>query len=343
MLAKTVTKKQLDLLDHSELTTLCLRYLGLALSDGCLENQAGFLDYACRFWPAHLLMVKNPDKYLKDTVVKFLMDPKLGERWFKLYLQYHIQTINPLSPEYEPQGSPTGTTQPESHTAIDGEKTKAVIASPNVPKSNQQPAVSMACYTGLTSIIPELLGANHSATELDLVGVRRGFAERTIAFLDKGSRYYMECAISNDDDRVVSGLITSEKTASRSKLFPLHTAALVGSLKTTRMLYSMKDKLTEVDDAGRTPLHSAAIGGSTKIIQFLLGEDTAKHKLKEKGAQNMIDVQDLNRQTPLILAVRMGHTKAAKLLIASGSDTSCQDIKGKSSPALRGSKLRRCS
>ena len=332
ILAKTVTKKQLDLLDHSELTTLCLRYLGLALSDGCLENQAGFLDYACRFWPVHLLMVKNPDKYLKDTVVKFLLDPKLGERWFKLYLQSNSQTINPLSPEYEPQGSLTGKTQPESPTAIDGEKTKVAIASPNARKSNPEPAVSMACYTGLTSIIPELLGANHRATELDLVRVRRGSAERTIAFLDKGSRYYMECAISNDDDRVVSGLIASKKTASTSKLFPLHTAALVGSVKTTKMLYNMKDKLTEVDDAGRTPLHSAAIGGSTKIIEFLLGEDTAEHKLKEKGAQKMIDVQDLDRQTPLILAARMGHAKATKLLIASGSDTSCQDLTGKDSP-----------
>lgn len=186
----------------------------------------------------------------------------------------------------------------------------------------------MASYVGLVSIIPEILGSAVPAEEPKMINVRRGYSERAVAFSDTGSRYYLDCAISNDDDSVVKGLLDSDR-ARITNYFPLHKAALAGCLKTAQTLFNLLDNPAQIDQDGRTPLHLAAIGGSTKMIRFLLGKDVSDAHPRRTDVPNMIDIKDGNSQTPLIIASRMGNIEATKLLIESGAGLTIWDDAGK--------------
>jgi len=133
ILSRDDMRKLLDLENDSSLTMLCLHYVTLILKDKkpetwekCLSQVSWkhqtpaprdpaleLLDYACRFWPTHFLLVKKPDRSLKDKVVKFLLAPKVGERWFQLYLLCSSQSANPLIGNQEAPGPATAVPEPE--------------------------------------------------------------------------------------------------------------------------------------------------------------------------------------------------------------------------------------
>ena len=104
-LSREETRHFLGIQNDSGLTELCLNYIRLVLEDTkpetwqkCLSQISWkykspapedpafeFLHYACRFWPTHFLLIKEPEDSLKDKVVEFLLAPGIGERWFQLY------------------------------------------------------------------------------------------------------------------------------------------------------------------------------------------------------------------------------------------------------------------
>lgn len=343
VLSRDNTRKLLDLQDHSGLASLCLHYITLILMDNkqetwkkCLSHVSWkhqtpdprdpameFLDYACRFWPTHFLLVEEPDEILKRTVVQFLMIPQLGKRWFQLYLLCNSQSAIPL--EKLMGVSQTEPKMPEKYGSV---ADRANIEPLSKAADTEQLAVHMASYVGLASVIPEILGTSDSARKPKMIDVRRGYSERAVAFLDSRSRYYLDCAICNDDESAVKEWLDSNREQA-AKYLPLHKAARAGCLKTSQTLLHLLDKPAQTDQDGRTPLHLAAVGGSTKMIRFLLGMDDSDPRIRSKDVPNMTDVKDSKSQTPLIIASRLGNFEAAKLVLKSGADLAIRDSAGK--------------
>ncbi|KAL7782787.1 ankyrin repeat-containing domain protein [Trichoderma ceciliae] len=111
--------------------------------------------------------------------------------------------------------------------------------------------------------------------------------------------------------------------------YPLHTAALGGSLKTSIAMLRLLKNPAQKNKDGRTALHMAAVGGSTGIILLLLGKDAFEHEPMGTVAFNTLNEQDNRLQTPLIIAAIMGQVEAIKILLQCGADASIQDNTGK--------------
>lgn len=313
ILSRDDMMKSLDLHSDSGLTMRCLGYIALILNDKkpgtwekCLshvswkhqtmaprDSALEFLHYASRFWPTHFLLVKEPDSILKETVVKFLLAPKVGERWFQLYLLCNSQSYDPLIGDQAALEAAKAV--PECELIVSEKasllKSKAMGDSPDEGADARQSAVRIASFVGLASIIPEILGSSASSKEPKKINVRRGYSERAI--LETESRDYLDCAISYDNDIVVKALLDSEP-ARIAQYFPLHKAVLAGSLKTAQILFNLLENPAQVDQDCRNPLHLAAIGGSTKMIRFLLGKDFSDAQLRRTDVPNMMDIKDSN-------------------------------------------------
>ena len=349
-LSRDETRHSLGIQNDSGLTRLCLDYVTLVLENTepetwqkCLSRMSWkyktpalqdpafeFLHYACRFWPTHFLLIKEPESSLKDTVIKFLLAPKTGERWFQLYQLCISHSAYPLIGDQEARGPAIAVPKAElkmfRRASLVGDEAKIDLQ--GKAADARQMAVRMASYIGLASIIPEILGSSVPARGFRVINVQRGYSQRAVAFSDSGSQYYLECAICNDDDNLVKELLDSDRSR-MTKYFPLHKAAQAGCLKTVQTLFNKLEHPAETNQDGRTPLHQAAVGGSTKIIRFLLGKDIFDTRSRRIDVPNMIDVKDCKSQTPLIIATRMGNIEAAKLLIESGADIAIRDDTGK--------------
>ena len=348
-LSEDGTRKLSGLQNNYNLTRLCLHYIKLILQDEkpetwekCLSQVSWkhqvpnprdpaleFLYYACRFWHTHFLGMK-PDSSLENTVLEFLLAPKVGERWFQLYLLCISHSANTLIGDQEASGpaidvSEPGLTLPgEASLAGHNAKTNSSCKATDA----RQLAVHMASYVGLDSIIPKILGSFVPAKDFKMINVRRGYSERTVAVSDTGPQYYLNCAICNDDDSVVKELLDSDPARTMG-YFPLHEAARAGCLKTAQTIFNLLENPAQVDRDGRTPLHLAAIGGSTKMIRFLLGKDVSDTHTERMNVPSMIDIKDGKSETPLIVASRMGNIEATKVLIECSADLTIRDDAGK--------------
>ncbi|KAK2811528.1 hypothetical protein FQN50_002151 [Emmonsiellopsis sp. PD_5] len=176
----------------------------------------------------------------------------------------------------------------------------------------QQSSAAMVGFVGLS---PRILGIpinEDSVHSVDskVLYMRHGSMEYKPVFLNSGSRYYLECAIWNDASVAVAKLLETDLDRV-IKYFPLHMAAAAGSTETTRMLLKRLGGTIQGNNEGRTPLHMAAINGNTAVIQIIAD---VMNPEKGTGFIEMITVQDKNHETPLIIATRLGHPKAAKLL-----------------------------
>ena len=294
------------------------------------DPESGFLDYACRFWPAHFLRIKGPDKRLIDEVAEFLQAP-YGQRWFQMYLLCHGQSANPLCTNIEVGRMTATTVSVADLESIETRRQSTAgseihLTSAEMLGDRQQSAVRVACYLGLTPILPTLLG--HSVSDSVMLDARRGCSERVVACLDASYPYHLSCAISNDDADLTKTLLERSQSET-AKCYPLHKAALEGSLKTLIMLIGLLDNPAETNNDGETPLHMAAAGGSISTILLLLGRDAFEHETRGTMTLNMLDKQDNKMQTPLIISALIGHVDAIKLLLQCGADASIRDYTGK--------------
>ncbi|KAB8199714.1 ankyrin repeat-containing domain protein [Aspergillus parasiticus] len=331
-LSKSDTCEALMCDNVSKSTKVCLHYLRLLLKDmnpGKLskcrsqvlwnfQTPAGdsqdpvfqFLDYACRYWPAHFLSAKKPDPDLISAAVEFLLDPEIAKLWFELYL---LSTspfdLHPHNDEHVTEtagvASEAGSRLVESdlEREYDPEITHSIK-----PMDNQQSAAP--------------------AKPMKVLHVRRGCTERFLTFHDPESKGYLDCVISNDDDMAAKELLASNEDK-RTKYLPLHRAASGGCLKTAQVLLDLLDDPGQIDRDGRTPLHLATLGGHVEIVRLLLGKCEVTDTKKRTDIPHIIDAQDGKRQTPLMLASQMGHIDCARHLIESGADISIKDAIGK--------------
>lgn len=133
---------------------------------------------------------------------------------------------------------------------------------------------------------------------------------------------------------------------------PLHVAARAGQVAIARELARHGASLVALDSAGRTPLELALTHGKTQVA-ILLSERGAPLDaqallvtlvrtgvadrdsfafLTRRGAD--LNLPDSQGQTPLHLAVTLGHLETVKRLIAGGADVNRPDGSGKTPLAL---------
>ena len=228
-------------------------------------------------------------------MAKFLSAPEVGNKWFQLYLLSISQSTNPLIEYQKDQGPTTATEGPRKKTPGEGSLTLDIAdtRSPGATADSRRLAARICNYIGLASVLPEILCRPVSARELKTINVRQGYSKRAVAFVDTGSQYYLDCAISNDDDSMVKELLDLAPVRT-IEYFPLHKALQAGCLKTARTLFNLLDNPVQIDRKSRTPLHLAALGGSAEIIRLLLGNDPCEGYPKRAVIPKMIDIKDNN-------------------------------------------------
>ncbi|KAH1064214.1 hypothetical protein J1N35_029201 [Gossypium stocksii] len=96
----------------------------------------------------------------------------------------------------------------------------------------------------------------------------------------------------------------------------LHYAASKGWLKIAELLISHGAKINSKDKVGCTPLHRAASTGKSALCELLI----------EEGAE--VDATDRAGQTPLMSAVICQNKEVALLLIRHGADVDIEDKEG---------------
>ncbi|GAW27348.1 putative NACHT and Ankyrin domain protein [Rosellinia necatrix] len=99
---------------------------------------------------------------------------------------------------------------------------------------------------------------------------------------------------------------------------PLHYAAAVGEMRTTKLLLQRGAQVDSQDLRGMSPLHHAAVAGKTGAAKFLL----------RMGAR--VDSQDLRGMSPLHHAAAAGEISAAESLLRRGAQVDSQDLRGMS-------------
>lgn len=335
--------------EEGNLWEKCLSYVSYKhRMEGIPEPTLEFLDYAIRYWPTHFLRAKSPNSILATTVVQFLQSITISSRWFQLYLLCNgFRPILPHGGRNLPIRLTANSKEVYDNASLnadphDDSLNGGTIAtadfkidtsmelSPNAIAMNlntRPSAIEMASLSGLSSIIPILLGEENMDTP-NQIHVRRGFFQSRVAISNTDSRDYLESIISNDDSKTVASLLDIDKRK-LSELFPLHMAVLAGSPKTTQVLLSKLERTTEVDKHGRTVFHMAAIGGRVDIFEILL--EGSKGTQLPKWLVDEIHKEDNNAETPLTLATRMGNFDAACLLapIGNGRGLSIPDGTGK--------------
>ena len=357
------TQNVLNLQNDDELAKLCIRYLTLIINDkrsasweGCLHQASWnrqttasrdpileFLDYACCYWPTHFLLAeksnaskgetdasqKETNARLEDMVIDFLTAPDIGKRWFELYRLYSAQPLGSVVGD-ETNLCSASISEPESllSEGVDFTVDKLQIEPKDAIIDARQAAIRIAEYIGLTSISSALTNKVLDPVELKVLNVRRGWSERNITYSDSNSRYFLNCAISNGDDKLVRGILESNHQLA-ADLFPFHEAALAGSIPVAQTINKVLDNVPSIDCEGRNPLHQAVIGGSIEMVHFLLNPG---NQLSQTigTVSSMIDLKDNRSETPLIIALRTGNTEAARALASADANLDLKDGSGKS-------------
>ena len=132
----------------------------------------------------------------------------------------------------------------------------------------------------------------------------------------------------------------------------MHIAARAGQVTIARELAGHGASLVAVDGAGRSPLELALIHGKTQVATLLVEQGAPLDAqamlvaLVRAGVSDRDSVAflirrgaDLNRpdaqgNTPLHLAVTLGHLETVKRLIARGADINRPDAAGRTPLAL---------
>ncbi|CAG5184572.1 uncharacterized protein ALTATR162_LOCUS10976 [Alternaria atra] len=95
-------------------------------------------------------------------------------------------------------------------------------------------------------------------------------------------------------------------------LTPLHLASMVDNLEAVQDLVKHGASVAAKDRNDRTCVYWAAYCASTKVLQYLLTRE-------EVSQLDLLNVADVDRVTPLHIAIRRGHAKVAETLVNGGA------------------------
>ncbi len=111
----------------------------------------------------------------------------------------------------------------------------------------------------------------------------------------------------------------------------LHIAAAQGDLKTVETLLKHGVKSSLLDKMEMTPLHYAAKFGHYEVLIALLEGNGGKE----------IDLLNIKKETPLLLATESGHDAIVKLLVNRGANITLTNASGETPYAIATSHLKR--
>ncbi|KAK6813851.1 hypothetical protein RU639_010620 [Aspergillus parasiticus] len=282
-----------------------------------MENQPGdsqdpvfqFLDYACRYWPAHFLSAKKPDPDLISAAVEFLLDPEIAKLWFELYL---LSTspfdLHPHNDEHVTEtagvASEAGSRLVESdlEREYDPEITHSIK-----PMDNQQSAVRMACCIGLRAasggclktaqVLLDLLDDpgqidRDGRTPLHLATLG-GHVEIVRLLLGK-------CEVTDTKKRTDIPHIIDAQDGKRQT--PLMLASQMGHIDCARHLIESGADISIKDAIGKTVVHYAVLN-CPEIIKYVAGQ-YSMYSIDNEGC------------TPLHIAAKYGSVEATSILLS---------------------------
>ncbi|ENH71498.1 Ankyrin-1 [Fusarium oxysporum f. sp. cubense race 1] len=333
-LARQILSELLAIDLHSFVTLSCLYYLRLVLGDqrssvAALEEsdlrrrhweqnhqETGqeLLDYACRFWPTHFRLAGDTDESLTTEVIRFLGDVRVRERWFELYLRSDDTSLGIRLGESRLGDNITLTAinDFDAPVGLEGENDKHRIA-------------QIAAYVGLESIVESCRREGPPTANINLMRLQHGYGMHDRLILETPSTYYLDCVIANKDETFAK-VFCSQMKEQGLQLFPLHRAALMGRLSMVQAFVDWFDPSICTNEYGHTPLHMAAIGGNPAVIELLV--QAMKNKCADNSVSKIVNAQDYQQQTPLVIATRLGNVDAAATLVNLGADVSIADHTG---------------
>ncbi|XP_062512429.1 serine/threonine-protein phosphatase 6 regulatory ankyrin repeat subunit B-like [Corticium candelabrum] len=151
---------------------------------------------------------------------------------------------------------------------------------------------------------------------------------------NKGQTPFHLTLASDQGTRASPALITNESVnvADRHGNRALHIAARNGDIQIVKLLVDCgadlkhNAKIDAVDKGGNQPLHLAVRKGHTRTSRLLLSHDADVNSLNEDGQTPLHTAAggdkdlDKERNSPLHLAVRKGHTRTSRLLVSREAD-----------------------
>lgn len=157
---------------------------------------------------------------------------------------------------------------------------------------------------------PLLLAARYHYTDTALLLLKHGADANAV---DKQGVNALRYALHNADTVLADAL--RKKKVTVAKPGTLAGAIEQGKITEVRsLLRKQPAAVSEVDNAGWTPLHFAALFGQVEIAKILL----------DAGA-DLEATEQLHNSTPLLLAVRAGQEKMTALLLDKGADSDAYD------------------
>ncbi|OPB40882.1 hypothetical protein A0O28_0009630 [Trichoderma guizhouense] len=322
--------KGFSLLNHAQLTILCIKYISRKISeygDICRarldwrsnkfqadQSELEFLSYAVRYWPTHYhrhydKAGDNPSAEeqedditkLEDVVIEFFDNRYLRLKWYQLFSLKAQSTDVPI--------------QQEEEEVANEEITPLEIAS----------------ELGLTAVAKRILTSDKDVLESSpnilssalALSVRNNHLDITTMLLEMNapvSSAFIEAACTNNVQVMRSLMTHGAKLKDEDHLgsLALRKAASTESLDAVKLLLSENIDVSETDIDGRSAIHAVAIGGVVEMLQSisnLPGFD--------------INARDNEQQTALILAVQFDHVKLVRELCLKKADVTLADSQGK--------------
>ena len=102
----------------------------------------------------------------------------------------------------------------------------------------------------------------------------------------------------------------------KSQRTPIHEACLRGHKGVVDELRKKGARITLKDGKGHTPLHLCCIDGHVAVAETLLNEDFADAPITDDEEGDLVNAQDLEGNTALLMACKSGNLKLVELLAA---------------------------
>lgn len=156
----------------------------------------------------------------------------------------------------------------------------------------------------------------------DVAGIKAAFSElhagKLIESLKQPRYFPVHAAIMSDDRAVLRALVEALPAVvldvpDESNRTPLMCAAELGRTADVQILLAGNASADVTDDSGYSALTWAALSGHAEVVKVLL--EYEEYADSGGNAQAGIDRQDKQGNTPLMLAIRLGHYDVVAALI----------------------------
>ncbi|KAF3056934.1 Serine/threonine-protein phosphatase 6 regulatory ankyrin repeat subunit B [Trichoderma lentiforme] len=323
--------KGFRLLNHAQLTILCIKYISRAISENweiCRawldwrsnkfqadQSELEFLSYAVRYWPIHYHrhhdqaednssaegQEEDDSTKLEGIIIEFFGNEDLRLKWYQLF------SLKAQS------------------TDVNNQEAEGEVANEEITP------LEIVCELGFTAVAKRFLTSDKDVLKSSpntlssalALSVRNNHSDITAMLLEMNapvSSAFIEAACTNNVQAMRSLMTHGARLKDEDHLgsLALRKAASTENLDAVKLLLSENIDVSEADTDGRSAIHAIAIGGVVEMlrnISNLPGFD--------------INARDNEKQTALILAVQFDHVKLVSELCLKKADVTLADSQGK--------------